>query len=354
MHATNVAGLGSTNVVLNILQSLSNNDYLKEKSVILYLPEIDFWKINSNFNPNWKIFFVKRSKNRFLQLIFRLFEILFTSLFIPKCINLIVLGDFPIRVKTNQIILLHNPHLVNYKNGLNFFTIHRFLFKLNHKFANHCIVQTELMKDKLVSYYPFFTNKITSILMPAKNIFNNDIPTIINSNELNLFYPASFYKHKNHILINKILNSTSFFKIKNVKFHLTITVQNWLNISKLSNLKNDNINFLGTITDLEVKEYYKKFGILFFPSIDETLGLPLIEAMKMGSYIICSDLPYAKILCGTEAIYFNPDDAGSVIDAILDLKNKISKNELPDWSDALAKFPHNWKDYVDQFIKVLK
>jgi len=190
--------------------------------------------------------------------------------------------------------------------------------------------------------------------MPAKNIFTNDIPPIINSNKLNLFYPASFYKHKNHILINKILHATSFYKIKNVKFHLTITAQNWLNIAKLSYLENDNINFLGTITDFEVKEYYEKFGILFFPSIDETLGLPLIEAMKMGSYIICSDLPYANLLCGTEAIYFNPDDADSVIDAILDLKNKISKNELPDWSDALAKFPQNWKDYVDQFIHVLK
>ena len=190
--------------------------------------------------------------------------------------------------------------------------------------------------------------------MPAKNIFTNDNPSIINSNELNLFYPASFYKHKNHILVNKILHSTAFFKIKNVKFHLTISAKNWLNISKLTSLEIDYINFLGTISDLEVKEYYQKFGILFFPSIDETLGLPLIEAMKMGSYIICSDLPYAKLLCGYEAIYFNPNDVDSVIESILELKNKINNCEIPNWSKALAKFPQNWNDYVDQFIQVLK
>lgn len=354
MHASNVAGLGSTNVVLNILLSFSNNEYLKNKSVKLYLPEIEFWKKNSNFNPNWEIVFVTRYTNRILQLIFRVLEILFTSLFLPKCFNLIILGDFPIRVKTNQVILLHNSHLINYENGLNFFSIHRLFFKLNYNFVNHCVVQTDLIMDKLVSNYPFFSNKVTSILMPANNIFFNDNPIIINKNEINLFYPASFYKHKNHILVNKILQSKSFLKIENVKFHLTISSKNWLNISKLSSLEKDKINFLGTITDIEVKEYYQKFGILFFPSIDETLGLPLVEAMKMGSYIICSNLPYAKILCGSEAIYFNPNDVDSVIDAILELKNKIYNKEIPDWSDALSKFPQNWNDYVDKFIQVLK
>lgn len=335
------------------MQSLSNNDYLNNKSVKLYLPKIDFWTKNSNFNPNWEIVFLKRPNFRIFQLLFRFFEILFSSLTLPKCNNLIILGDFPIRVKTNQVILLHNPHLVTKDTRLNFFSIHRFLFKLNHKFANHCVVQTELMKDKLISTYPYFSNKVSSILMPAKNIFNKDKPILINKNEIGLFYPASFYKHKNHVLINKIIESNSFQKINNVKFHLTVTPKNWSKISKFS-LKSRKINLIGTISETEVKNYYQKYGILFFPSLDETLGLPLIEAMKLGLYIICSDLPYAKILCGSEAIYFDPNNVDSVIDAIIVLKNKINNNEMPNWSKALAKFPNNWQNYIDKFIQVLK
>jgi hypothetical protein len=137
LHATNVAGLGSTNVVFNILQSFSNNDSFKNKKVKLYLPIIDFWKKNCNFNADWEIVFVKRPKNRIFQLLFRLIEILFTSLTLPKCKNLVILGDFPIRVKTNQVVLLHNPHLVTGDSRFNFFSIHRFLFKLNHKYAKH-------------------------------------------------------------------------------------------------------------------------------------------------------------------------------------------------------------------------
>jgi len=327
---------------------------MNNRSTKVYLPNISFWKNKTNFNSSWEIIYVKRPKIRLLQLFLRFFEILFNSITISKCKNLIVLGDFPIRINTNQIVLLHNPHIVKKSNGINFFSIHKFLFKLNHKYATHCIVQTEIMKDKLIMEYPFFNNKVSALLMPASNIFIKDLPPIFNKNEINLFYPASFYNHKNHILICKILNSPNFYKINEVKFHLTITLNNWVTISDTSNIENNRINFIGIIDDMEVKEYYQKTGILFFPSIDETLGLPLIEAMKMGTFIVCSDLPYARTLCGSQAIYFDPNNANSAIEAIIILKSKINNKIFPDWSIALSQFPKNWDDFIKNFIQVLK
>jgi len=336
------------------LSSLSNNEFIKNKLIKLYLPNIEFWNKKLNFNKNWEIIYVTRPKNRFLQLFIRFIEILFTPIILPKCKNLIILGDYPIRVKTNQIVLLHNPHLVSNIRGINFFTIHRFLFKLNHKFANHCVVQTEIMQGKLTKIYPFFINKVTTLLMPASNIFYNDKPINFNKNELNLFYPASFYKHKNHKLISKIITSPNFSKLNNISFHLTITIKNWNKISNFQIIEQKNLNLIGIISDFQVKEYYQKYGLLFYPSLDETLGLPLIEAMQMGLFIICSNLPYAKVICGTQAIYFDPNNVNSAIDAISDLKFKLQNNIFPDWSCALAKFPKNWDEYIINFVQLLK
>ena len=354
MHASNVAGLGSTNVVFNILSSLSNDEFIKNKLIKLYLPNIEFWKKKSNFNKNWEIIYVPRPKSRFLQLFIRFSEILFTPIILPKCKNLIILGDYPIRVKTNQIVLLHNPHLVSNTRGINFFTIHRFFFKLNHKFVNHCVVQTEIMQGKLINIYPFFINKVTTLLMPASKIFYNEKPINFNKSEINLFYPASFYKHKNHKLISKIINSPNFCKLNNISFHLTISIKNWSKISKFKIIEKKYLNLVGTINDLQVKEYYQKYGVLFYPSLDETLGLPLIEAMQMGIFIICSNLPYSKVICGTEAIYFDPKNVNSAIDAISELNLRLKNNNLPNWTSALAKFPKNWDEYILNFIQLLK
>jgi len=348
-----VAGLGSTNVVNNLLLSLSTNKHLESKIIKIYLPDIEYWRTNSTYNPNWEITFIKRSNNKLIRLFNRFYEVLFSNFFISKSNTLVILGDFPIRSRSNQILLLHNPHLVKPLYIFDQFIFHRILFKLNHKFVNKCIVQTDLMKDSLISNYPHFVNNTFALLMPVNNSFANINNIEYHEKKLNLFYPASFYKHKNHAIINKVVTSKNFHKIESVKFILTITEQDWFKISHLNYNTNKEIKFVGTLKHDEVVNYYTNSGILFFPSLDETFGLPLVEAMKMGLFILCSNLPYAKLLCGDEAIYFDPNNENSIINAIEELQFRINNKIYPNWDNPLIKFPENWNIYSEKFIQTI-
>ena len=51
--------------------------------------------------------------------------------------------------------------------------------------------------------------------------------------------------------------------------------------------------------------HYTRANALIMTSRAESLGLPLAEAIQSGLPIVTVDLPYARALCGEEAIYFH-------------------------------------------------
>jgi glycosyltransferase involved in cell wall biosynthesis len=279
-----------------------------------------------------------------------MYYVLFTKLKIPDTKILFVLGDFPLNTKSKQILLLHNSHLLKPMSIIDSFFFHRILFKLNHKYVYKCIVQTDLTQQKLVKLYPHFLKKTSSILMPVDNEYDKSEILNFKNSAVNLFYPASLYKHKNHKIIYRLLNSPNLIKIKTIKFTLTLYKKEWERIFPNSAKYIDKIDFVGTVDKNIVKDYYKKNGILFYPSLEETFGLPLVEAMKMGIFILCSDLPYARLICGDNAIYFNPNNENSIIDSIIELEYRINNKIYPIWDTALAKFPANWDSYTDKFL----
>ena len=95
--------------------------------------------------------------------------------------------------------------------------------------------------------------------------------------------------------------------VNKIKIHLTIskgdsTLIDWL-IDKY-NLQ-EQIVFEGVLPHETLLSYYKSSQGLLFPSIIETLGLPMLEAAAFGLPIIASDLDYAReVLIGYSGVNF--------------------------------------------------
>ena len=70
----------------------------------------------------------------------------------------------------------------------------------------------------------------------------------------------------------------------------------------------------------------------------KSYGFPLIEAMYLDLPIVSADLPYARVICGENAVYFNPYEIKSLLNTIVDLKQKLISGWRPDWSNQLKKF----------------
>jgi hypothetical protein len=184
--------------------------------------------------------------------------------------------------------------------------------------------------------------------MPVDEIYNlKGINCITKSfTKFKLFYPASFYKHKNHKVILDLCKKKSIL-LDTIQFTFTIPFEKNYILSKFSN---NLITNIGPLTTEEVFDNYQNFNALIFPSLNESYGLPLIEAMKMNLYIICPDLPYAKWMCGKQAKYFIPNDSNSLYIAIKEVLDDNLNNIKPNWDEPLSKIPENWDYYASKFL----
>ncbi|MCR4313716.1 MAG: glycosyltransferase family 4 protein [Candidatus Uhrbacteria bacterium] len=68
------------------------------------------------------------------------------------------------------------------------------------------------------------------------------------------------------------------------------------------------IQFLGPVTEEEKWNLLARASCLFYPSWDEGFGLPLLEAMAVGTTVIASNRGALPEVGGDAAVYVNPDD----------------------------------------------
>jgi len=76
------------------------------------------------------------------------------------------------------------------------------------------------------------------------------------------------------------------------------------------------VRLLSHLSDQQLADCYAAARGVIIPSIYEGFGLPLIEALRMGTPVACSDLPVFHEVTGGDAIFFDPLDIGSIADAL--------------------------------------
>ena len=347
IYATNISGLGAVSCVTSLIPKLAKNH---------------FERIDKIFFPDTKAFnFIHDIKNiniilykRYLpNSISRFLEIFFWNTTISSQPTLI-LGDVPYRLLSMQIIFLHSTLIIEDFAEHNFyektkFKILRLMFSKNSSKISAVIVQTEIMKDLLIKKYPRFGSKVFVVHLPPPEIFipyknarkNKKRAEAFSS--LSLFYPSSFYSHKNHIFLSSL--SPNFSSIN----ELILTIDQTSNPVPHAKC----VKCIGAINSKDTLAYYLETDALVFFSLTESLGLPLLEAMWIGLPIIAPDLPYARYLCGDEAIYFDPNEFKTFEEAVNLLIKKLNSGWYPNWSNYIKKFPSDWDSVASSFLNIM-
>jgi glycosyltransferase involved in cell wall biosynthesis len=57
-----------------------------------------------------------------------------------------------------------------------------------------------------------------------------------------------------------------------------------------------------------MQHLYLDSDIFVFPSLTESFGFPMAEAMSYGLPIVASDTPVNREICGGAAVYFSPQN----------------------------------------------
>ncbi len=66
------------------------------------------------------------------------------------------------------------------------------------------------------------------------------------------------------------------------------------------------VRFVGPLSREQTERLYLDSEIFVFPSLTESFGFPLAEAMSYGLPIVASDTPVNREICGEAAVYFSP------------------------------------------------
>jgi len=81
------------------------------------------------------------------------------------------------------------------------------------------------------------------------------------------------------------------------------------------------IQLTGVLAGPALDQLYARGDIFVYPSVVESFGHPLLEAMSAGLPIVAADVPINRELCGDAALYFsafNADDCARQIGALIE------------------------------------
>lgn len=91
----------------------------------------------------------------------------------------------------------------------------------------------------------------------------------------------------------------------------------------------DRIVWMGSLSPNEVKLSYQAADIQVFTSLEESFGLPLVEAISQGCPNAVADLPYAHDVLGDVGTYFDPSSPEAIMETIAELlRNKGKRADL--------------------------
>ncbi|EKY3318380.1 glycosyltransferase [Vibrio cholerae] len=105
-------------------------------------------------------------------------------------------------------------------------------------------------------------------------------------------------------------------------------------------LLTEDVSFTGYVSEDELVQLYNLTSLFVFPSWHEGFGLPVLEAMKCGSVVVCSNCSSLPEVIGFEEALFDPYD-------VEDITNKINLSLTDD--DFRERFKKHAMEQVKLF-----
>lgn len=282
----------------------------------------------------------------------------------------------------NPSIIQGTDHFVYpCKNTLKIMTIHDLSFIKYPQYApkvvkktyknriKQCLQWTDLIitfsqttKEDITDIFNFPEKKIyiTNQASRYENIKTNQ--TLNNKTKYNLDAPylllvSTLEPRKNIINIIKAFNYLK--QEKKIEHNLVlIGKKGWNYQPILAEINNspfqNNIYHLGYLSDEEVALFYAKADVFIYPSYYEGFGLPVLEAMSLGTPVVTSNISSLPEVAGDAAILINPNNFPEIADAILQIINNSQlRNNLIKKGQERAKL-FSWENTAKQTINAYK
>ncbi len=169
--------------------------------------------------------------------------------------------------------------------------------------ANHVLVQSEVMRETISQAFDIPPARISAFLpgAPVLPPPATDAPQLqalpSKASKAVLLYVGSDAPHKNMSVVAQGLQRMP--KSERPRWYVTLSESSPV-------CRQGSAIGLGTLNRAELHEAYRRSTLLVMPSLTETVGLPMLEAMRVGTPVLAADRPYAHAVCEDAAAFFDP------------------------------------------------
>jgi glycosyltransferase involved in cell wall biosynthesis len=115
-----------------------------------------------------------------------------------------------------------------------------------------------------------------------------------------------------------------------------------------------NVVFQGYVDDMEKWALLKGAAFLLLPSFAEGFGLPVLEAMKVGTPVVASDIPVFRELFDNAVEYVDPHSPADIGRGIREVMENCEKRTrlIAAGSKIVERF--SWKSAAQKYVQLLE
>lgn len=193
------------------------------------------------------------------------------------------------------------------------------------KKASKIIVSFNHVKEDIKRYFNVKDDKIGVVLLNMQNLWfekftNKTITQSVSVPESFLFYPAATWKHKNHI---NLVKAIKWIK-ENYKQEIRLICSghqteyfNELQEKVLQMGLENQIQFLGKVTEEDLVYLYRHCTATIIPTLYEAGSFPLVESIMMKVPCICSNVTSLPETISAPEYTFDPTSVQEMAEKIV-------------------------------------
>ena len=216
---------------------------------------------------------------------------------------------------------------------------YRISFKRSAQLADHIISISEATKADLINFFGIKEEKISVIYTSFDAVFSKLQQQKLDEIKIKFKLPGDYILYvgnieprKNILKLAQAFNSLQESSYIDKDVHLLIVGQmGWYykeiidGIDSLSS--RDKIKLVGPVYGEDLAGFYQLASVMAYPSMFEGFGYPVLEAMRLGTPVLTSNISSMPEAAGNAAHYVNPESLDEIKDGLCKLLNDKTYRE---------------------------